>query len=64
MNNKIKKQFEKSYSTYEDNAIVQKIMADKLVSEILKISNKYNSVLEIGSGTGVLTSRVFKNLSF
>lgn len=60
----IKKQFEKSMNSYDKNAIVQDLMASKLVIELAKISNKFETILELGSGTGLATRRIAKNISF
>lgn len=60
----IKKQFEKSLETYNQNAVVQKIMAQILVNEILKISTKFNNILELGCGAGLLTEQISKNIKF
>lgn len=58
----VKKRFSKSFSTYDDNAIVQKQMAKKLVSFLPK--KDFNSVLEIGCATGLLTKQAVLKLSF
>lgn len=60
--NLVKKRFQKSFSTYDDNAIIQKSMAKKLVS-LLPV-NTYKSVLEIGTATGVLTKEIKKKILF
>lgn len=60
----IKKQFEKSMSDYDKNAAVQDLMASKLVIELLKISSEFENVLELGSGTGLLTKRLVKSIKF
>ena len=60
----IKKQFEKSMSDYDKNAVVQDLMASKLVIEILKISSEFENVLELGSGTGLLTQRLVKSVKY
>lgn len=60
----IKNQFEKSLETYNENAVVQQIMAQKLVSGLSFISAKFNNILELGSGTGLLTTELVKNISF
>ena len=60
----IKKQFEKSFNSYEQNAIVQKIMAEKLVKEISSVKTNFNSILELGCGTGILTKELIRNVSF
>ncbi len=55
--------FKKSLSTYEDNAPIQKQMAKNLVSMIDK--NKiYNSILEIGCGSGFLTKECTSKLKY
>lgn len=60
----IKNQFEKSFLTYSENAIVQQIMAKKLVDELCKIRNDFSNVLELGSGTGVLTKEIVQKVLF
>lgn len=60
----IKNQFEKSLDTYNKNAVVQQIMAEKLVEETAKIKNCYDNVLELGSGAGLLTKELIKKLTF
>ena len=49
----IKNQFEKSMEKYNDNAIVQKITAEKLVQNLAEIQNNFQNILELGSGTGL-----------
>lgn len=60
----IKKHFEKSMKNYDKNATVQKMMAEKLVIELSKINNSFDNILELGSGTGLLSKQVKENLSF
>ncbi len=58
----VKKRFSKSFLTYEDNAIVQKQMAEKLVDFLPK--KEFGSILEIGCATGLLTKQAVLKLSF
>lgn len=58
----IKNQFKKSLEKYEENAIVQSIMADKLIDNLTCIN--FSKVLELGSGTGLLTKKLIKNITF
>lgn len=60
--NLVKKRFKKSLKTYDDNAIIQKYTAEKLI-ERLK-NKRYDKILEIGCSTGVLTRQIKKNLDF
>ena len=60
----IKKHFEKSFDTYNKNAIVQKIMAEKLIENLSNIRTEFDNILELGSGTGLLTSDLVKKISF
>ncbi len=63
-NKYVKKQFEKSMKDYDKNATVQDLMASKLVIELLKIGNEFENILELGSGTGLLSKRIAKDLKF
>jgi len=58
----IKNKFQKSLSSYSENAPVQKKMAHELMKQIQK--KKYSSILEIGSYTGILTEKIIKNFEF
>lgn len=60
----IKKQFEKSMPEYDENAVVQRLTASKMMIELLKVSDSFENILEIGTGTGLLTKQIAKNLSF
>lgn len=63
-NKHIKKQFEKSMNKYDKNATVQDLMASKMVVELSKISTNFDNILELGSGTGLFTKRLVKNINF
>ncbi|MFK4785391.1 methyltransferase domain-containing protein [Fusobacterium sp. MFO224] len=58
------KEFDKNFSTYDDNAIVQKEVAKKL-TELIKhhfsIDN-YSKVMELGCGTGIFTRHILNNI--
>ena len=47
---------------YDENALVQKIMAEKLTAVLPEQS--YDKVLELGCGTGLLTSQVCRNITY
>ena len=58
----IKKHFEKSMKLYDKNAVVQDFTARKICEKILQISSQFDTVLEIGAGTGGLTSHLVKTI--
>lgn len=60
----IKNQFEKSLNTYNQNALVQKLMAEKLIKELSKIKKEFTNILELGSGAGLLTKELVKKINF
>lgn len=60
----IKKQFEKSFETYDQNAIVQQLMAKKLVSALVETGSNFDTVLELGCGTGILTRELINFIKF
>lgn len=60
----IKNQFEKSLDTYSQNAIVQQIMAERLIDELAKICDNFDNILELGCGTGILTQKLVTKINF
>ena len=60
----IKKQFEKSMSEYDDNALVQNIVALKMICEVAQISVNFDNILELGSGTGLTTKKIAREFKF
>lgn len=60
--NLIQEKFQNSIDFYDENAIIQELMAKKLVS---LIENKnFKNILEIGSYSGVLTKKAIQNFNF
>lgn len=55
--------FDKQFHTYDDSAIVQKKVAKTLLRFIDK-EKEYDSILELGCGTGVFTKLYYKELKF
>ena len=60
--NFIAKKFENSINFYDDNAIIQELMAKKLISLIEK--KKFKNILEIGSYSGLLTKKAVEKFDF
>jgi len=61
----LKQKFEKSMPKYNENAIVQKEMAQILMDNLIKAFGvDYSNVLELGCGTGVLTSLILEKLNY
>ena len=58
----IKKRFAKNLNSYNENAKIQKIMAEKLLSYLP--DTRFDNILEIGCGTGFLTELAAKRLTF
>lgn len=58
----VKKRFSKSLITYEDNAIIQKSMAEKLIRLLDK--KHFDNIFEIGCATGLLTKEINKKLTY
>lgn len=58
----VRDRFSKNLKNYNENAKIQKRMAEKLVS-LIKNKNP-RKILELGCGTGFLTNLVNQNLSF
>ena len=58
----IQKRFAKNLDTYNDNAKIQKKMAERLLSFLDR--KDFNDILEIGCGTGFLTQLVNDSFNF
>ena len=58
----IKKRFAKNLRTYNENAKIQKIMAENLIKYLDK--KDFSNILEVGCGTGLLTGLAVNNLHF
>ncbi len=57
---KISHNFSRAATTYEENAIVQKKMAQLLLQQTQNLSRSFTHILEIGCGTGYLTRLLSK----
>ena len=62
----IKKRFKRKLNSYNENARIQKQMAEKLIDMASKVCGKQENinVLELGCGTGLLTELAVKNFNF
>lgn len=58
----VKNQFKKSLDKYEENALVQSVMAEKLVEYLP--SDNFQNILELGCGTGLLTKKLINRISY
>lgn len=54
--------FDKKFDKYEENAHIQKVVANKLINLVPK--KKYKTIFEIGAGTGILTKNIIKNIEY
>jgi len=62
---KVQEKFQKSLNSYDKEAFVQRKMAANLVQILKKIAgNKFDSVFEIGCGTGILTEMIVNEIEF
>ena len=59
----VRKRFQKSLNTYEDNCPAQIQMAENLIKMIAP-AKKFDSILELGCGSGVLTKKIVSNLEY
>ena len=58
----IKMRFAKNLDSYHEHAKIQKLMSEKLVKFLEK--NAFDSVLELGCGTGFLTEQISKKIQY
>jgi len=61
---RIKQRFAKSFDTYDENALVQCLMAEKLCTALTQIQSEFDTVLEIGVGTGLFTRELANKIRF
>jgi malonyl-ACP O-methyltransferase BioC len=62
---KVAKKFKQSLESYNQEALVQKKTAKHLTQAILRLQGKtFNSIFEIGCGTGILTELIYNSFSF
>ena len=59
----IKSCFEKALTTYDNHAIVQKEVVSNLMNNLLERTSNYSKVLELGCGTGLLTTQVYDKIA-
>ncbi len=63
--NRIIKRFRKSLGSYDQNAVVPHKMSDVLIEKLQSESSKsFDTILEIGCGTGYLTKKIVQNIEF
>lgn len=61
----LKQKFEKSMSKYNDNAVVQKKMAEKLSAMLIRrVGHEFFHILELGAGTGLLTEIIVRDYKY
>lgn len=59
----VKERFKKSLDTYSENSFVQNQMAENLIKMANPIK-KFDSILELGCGSGLLTQKLINNFEF
>lgn len=63
--NLVKIRFRKNLKTYDNSALIQRKMADVLVSKIIHhCGNKFGKIFEFGVGTGFLTKVLIPKIDF
>ena len=60
----LKSRFEKAMDKYDANAAVQTHMAHKLINAICRYGNEFDKILELGSGTGILTRETAAHINY
>ncbi len=61
----VKKRFTRSLDTYDENALVQRETATRLIFELRQaVGSQFSRILEIGCGSGLLTKLVADQLKY
>ena len=60
----IKQRFGRKLPTYNEHARIQKQMAEKIIKLLNSNNRKFDSILEIGCGTGLLTEIIVQNIEY
>lgn len=61
----VRQRFERSFPTYDENAIVQRDMAEVLTDYLFaSCGEHHDNILEIGAGTGFLTRHIVNDLRY
>ena len=60
----IKKRFEKGFKNYDKYAFIQRQIAKLLIFYLKSVKKDFESIFEIGAGTGILSSLIEQNLNF
>ena len=54
----IKKSFNRAAALYHDHSFLQQSVAKKLISLIKKVNHQFESIIDLGCGTGLVTSEL------
>ncbi|PID29076.1 MAG: malonyl-[acyl-carrier protein] O-methyltransferase BioC [Candidatus Cloacimonadota bacterium] len=60
----VEKRFRESLKTYDSEASIQRIIANKLFSMISSLEKDFSTIYEIGCGTGFLSSKIIESIEF
>ena len=61
----IKQRFARSLATYNDNAVIQQDIAARLLDELISAAgNRYDNILEVGCGSGLLTRMLSSKVEY
>jgi malonyl-CoA O-methyltransferase len=63
IDNPVKTSFGKCIGTYDEHAIVQRRISDRLIDMVCQQRTTFNRVYEIGAGTGFLTFHILQRLT-
>ncbi len=58
------RRFRRALRTYEEKALVQRRLAEKLLSAVLEVGRRWPRILEIGCGTGFFTREASRRLDY
>ncbi|MDC0534985.1 methyltransferase domain-containing protein [Francisellaceae bacterium] len=61
---KIATSFNRAHQSYDEGCFIQNNACDKLISNLLKVTNQFDTIADFGCGTGASSVKINKNFNY